>query len=63
MNSNDIVWILVVLLIAIPVLVVAVMRLIYRKRGGIGSGIGGTIFVTLCWVVAIVVILRRTGAF
>ena len=63
MHANDLTWILVVLLITVPLLIVAIARLAWRKRGGIGSGLGGTLLVTLCWVTALLVILRRIDVF
>ncbi|WP_024889071.1 hypothetical protein [Luteimonas huabeiensis] len=63
MHLNDVTWILVVLLIAVPVLIVAALRFAFRHRGGIGTGIGGAIFVTLCWATALAIILYRVGVF
>ncbi|MCD9033243.1 hypothetical protein LDO32_16075 [Luteimonas sp. Y-2-2-4F] len=63
MHLNDITWILVALLVVVPVLIVAVLRFAFRHRGGIGTGIGGAIFVTLCWVAALAIILYRVGVF
>jgi hypothetical protein len=52
--------IVVVALLAFPVVTIAVLNWIMRKRGGIGSGWGGAMFVALCWITAIGVILSKT---
>jgi len=46
-------------LMLVPTLSVAILNVIFRKRGGIGVGWGGVIFVLMAGIVALVIILAR----
>ncbi len=46
-------------LLVVPLIAVAALNRIFRKRGGIGGGWGGAIFVGLCWITAVIVILVK----
>ena len=59
MDINRFTWALVLVLIVAPIVVVGILRFFLRKRGGLGSGWGGALFVTLCWVVALLAILAQ----
>lgn len=60
MDINRIDWLPVLILIAAPVALVGILKLLARKRGNVvGSGWGGTLLITLCWLVAMWVIVDR----
>jgi hypothetical protein len=60
MDMSEKMWILLGVLFVFPLLLIALLNWIFRKRGGIGKGWGGALIVTLCWVVALAVILSKT---
>lgn len=60
MDIKVLTWTLVLVLFAAPVLLVAVLKAVNRKRGGGGgSGWGGVLFISLCWIVAVLAIFSR----
>lgn len=52
-------WPIALILFVIPPLLVAGLKAAYRKRGGPDPGWGAALFVTLCWVIGLLVILSR----
>lgn len=52
-------WVTILGLFALPVVVIGVLRFAYRKRGGIGTGWGGTLLISLCWLAALLSLLMR----
>lgn len=53
------IWKLILVVLIFPVLVVAALNVIFRKRGGIGPGWGGALVVTLAGIVALLVIFDK----
>lgn len=53
------IWKLMLILLVFPVLAVAALNVIFRKRGGIGAGWGGVLFVAAAAIVAVMVILDK----
>ncbi|WP_411833400.1 hypothetical protein [Pseudoxanthomonas mexicana] len=53
------IWWLLVLLIVAPTVIIAVLNLIFRKRGGIGVGWGGVLFVVAATVVGWLLIFDK----
>lgn len=53
------IWRVLLLLILVPTASVAILNVLFRKRGGIGAGWGGTIFVLMAAVVAVVSIFDK----
>jgi|LNAP01.1.fsa_nt_gb hypothetical protein len=53
------IWKIMLVLMLVPTLSVAALNVIFRKRGGIGVGWGGVIFVLLAGIVALVIVLAR----
>lgn len=58
MDINALPWSLVLLIVIPPVLLVGLMKWIYRKRGGAEKGWGPALLITLCWIAALVIIYR-----
>jgi hypothetical protein len=52
-------WKMLLLLVLVPVVSVVLLNLVFRKRGGIGVGWGGVIFVLMAAVVTVLVILDK----
>lgn len=64
MDSDTIFWTVAALLIALPLLLVAGGRLLFRHRyNRPPPGIGSAIFVILCWLLALGIVLYRIGVF
>ena len=61
MNPDRIHWILIGVIVLVPVLVTAVLQVCYRKRGGIDNAWGAALLVTMCWIVALVLIWRQVA--
>lgn len=59
MEFNLYSWVTILGLFTLPVLVIAVLRFIYRRRGGIGTGWGGTLLISLCWLAALLSLVTR----
>lgn len=53
------IWKIMLVLMLVPTLSVAILNVIFRKRGGIGVGWGVVIFVAMAGIVALVIILAR----
>lgn len=62
MDGKALHWGLIVLLLVVPMLLVAVLKLVFRRRGGIESGWGGMLLVGLCWITALILIVNRVVA-
>ncbi|HEY0233023.1 MAG TPA: hypothetical protein VGC55_17380 [Dokdonella sp.] len=58
--SNQTLLLLVVLLLT-PVVMVAIINLIFRPRSGIARGLGGALFIGLCWVATIALIVQKVS--
>lgn len=58
--SNQTLLLLGVLL-ATPVVVVAIVNLIFHPRDGIARGFGGALFIGLCWVATIALIVLKVS--
>lgn len=52
-------WKMLLLLVLVPVVSVVLLNLVFRRRGGIGVGWGGVIFVLMAAVMAVLVILDK----
>ena len=50
------------LLIALPVLVMALLNWLLRGRGGLAPGWTGAVFIALCWITALTIIVMRLRA-
>lgn len=59
MNPQLLHWLLVAVLLVLPVVVVAALNWSFRKRGGIGKGWGGTLFLSLCWITALFLVFDK----
>lgn len=59
MDLSDQTLALVAALIAAPIIVMELLNLLLKKRGGFGKGWGGAVFIGLCWIVAFGVIVTR----
>ncbi|MQU09650.1 hypothetical protein [Pseudomonas helleri] len=59
MTMNESGWRLILVLLALPVLAVGLLNVAFRKRGGIGKGWGGVVFVGLAGLVALLAILEK----
>ena len=53
------IWNLLLVILLFPVLAVALLNVILRKRGGIGAGWGGALVVLLAGLVAVLVIFDK----
>jgi hypothetical protein len=60
MSSNQFL-LLLGLLLAVPVVVVAVLNWSFRSQGGIAKGWGGALFIGLCWIATVALILQRVA--
>jgi len=58
--SNQTLLLLGVLLTT-PVVVVAIVNLIFHPRNGIVRGFGGALFIGLCWVATIGLIIQKVA--
>ena len=58
--SNQTLLLLGVLLMT-PVVVVAILNLIFHPRNGIARGFGGALFIGLCWVATIGLIIHKVA--
>lgn len=58
MDINAVPWSLMLLIFIPPLLLVGLLKLIYRKKGGAEKGWGPALLITLCWVCALVIIYR-----
>lgn len=47
------------ILLAAPVLLVALINVVFHPRGGIVRGLGGALFIAVCWVAAVGSIVWR----
>ncbi|MFJ5428065.1 hypothetical protein ACIPUP_02740 [Pectobacterium actinidiae] len=61
MPIADAFWYVLPLMIIVPLALVAGGRLLYRKRGKIGPGMGSAIFIISCWIFALGIVLHRIG--
>lgn len=61
MDINVVPWSLILLIAIPPVLLVGLLKLIYRKRGGAEKGWGPALLITLCWVAALAIIYRQVN--
>jgi len=52
-------WWLIVILIVVPTVIIAALNLIFRKRGGIGVGWGGVLFIAIATVTAWLLIFDK----
>ena len=53
------IWNLLLVILLFPVLAVALLNVILRKRGGIGAGRGGALVVLLAGLMALLVIFDK----
>ena len=53
------IWNLLLVILLFPVLAVALLNVILRKRGGIGAGWGGALVVVLAGLMALLVIFDK----
>ena len=53
------IWNLLLVILLFPVLAVALLNVILRKRGGIGAGWGGALVVLLAGLMALLVIFDK----
>ena len=53
------IWNLLLVILLLPVLAVALLNVILRKRGGIGAGWGGALVVLLAGLMALLVIFDK----
>ncbi|TXI31130.1 MAG: hypothetical protein E6Q64_03570 [Ottowia sp.] len=53
------IWNLLLVILLFPVLAVALLNVILRKRGGIGAGWGGALVVVLAGLMALMVIFDK----
>lgn len=53
------IWRALLVVLVCPVLVVAALNVVFRKRGGIGPGWGGALAVMLAGVMALLVIFDK----
>ena len=53
------IWNLLLVILLFPVLAVALLTVILRKRGGIGAGWGGALVVLLAGLMALLVIFDK----
>ena len=53
------IWNLLLVILLFPVLAVALLNVILRKRGGIGAGWGGVLVVLLAGLMALLVIFDK----
>lgn len=51
------------LFFVIPTVLIVVMFFINRRRGGVGRNWGAVIFVILCWVVGMMLVMRKLDQF
>lgn len=64
MDKDSIFWLMAALLIALPLLLVTGGKLLFRRRHqSLVPGIGSAIFISLCWLLALGIVLYRIGAF
>ena len=53
------IWNLLLVILLFPVLAVALLNVILRKRGGIGAGWGGALVVVMAGLMALLVIFDK----
>lgn len=58
-NSDPMLWIFM-LAIVVSVVASALLKWLYRKRGGVATGWGGALFIGLCWIATLALIIYRT---
>jgi hypothetical protein len=64
MNHDSIFWLMVALLVALPLLLAAGGKLLFRRtHRRLVPGIGSAIFIGLCWLLALGIVLYRIGTF
>ncbi|MET0225149.1 MAG: hypothetical protein ABW187_01790 [Dokdonella sp.] len=61
MNLSSHTLLLLAVLLAAPVVVVALVNLIFRPSGGIAKGLGGALFIGLCWAATIALIVQKVA--
>lgn len=52
-----------ILLFVVPVVLIALFFMINRSRGGTGRNWGAALFVGLCWLVGMMVVMRKLDQF
>ncbi len=53
------VWKVLLVVLVLPVVVVGLLNLLLRKRGGLGAGWGGVLMALLAGVMAVLIILDK----
>ena len=53
------IWKMLLLVLLCPVLAVALLNLVLRRRGGIGAGWGGVLVVLLAGLMSVLIILDK----
>jgi hypothetical protein len=51
------------LFFVVPIVLIAVMFWINRRRGSVGSNWGAVLFVGLCWVVGMLLVMKKLDQF
>lgn len=52
-----------VLFFIVPIVLIALMFVINRSRGGVGRNWGAALFVGLCWLVGMVLVMKKLDQF
>jgi hypothetical protein len=59
MNFSDETLIYLSIALAVPMAVLALLNLVFRKRGGITRGWAGAVLIGICWIAVLVVIFKK----
>lgn len=62
MNFSDQTLPLLGIVLALPMMLVALLNWLLRNRGGFARGWAGAIFVGMCWTVGMILIVARLAA-
>ncbi len=59
MNLSDRFYLILGIVLALPMIVVALLNLLLRNRGGFARGWAGAIFVGMCWAAGMALIVFK----
>ncbi|KAF1727977.1 hypothetical protein [Pseudoxanthomonas mexicana] len=55
------IWMMLLVTLLLPITAIVLLKVVFRKRGGIGTGWGGILVVMFAGLMAVVVILDKVG--